>query len=154
MQCCIQCGSNKVENRDLSLCSTHNRERIKAERPVQVKERKPIAPISAKRAELLKDRRKAYAEVKKTQNKCACCGTTYDLTPSHVLTQKMFPLLSCLPRNVVVLCIEHHSTWEHDKASFCLHFPEVWNLKMEIMEELAPEYFQQFKQKHSQLFTL
>jgi len=152
MNACHVCGSNKVENRDLQLCATHNRERIKAERPVVVKERKPIAQISAKRADLLKDRAKAYAVVKKEQPRCACCGTTYRLTPSHVLSQAHFKEHIANARNIVTLCQTDHILWEHHKAQFALMFPDVWALKMGIMEELAPEYFQQFKVKHADLF--
>lgn len=121
---------------------------MKSEAPVMVKERKPLNPISAARALQLKTRQVAYREVKKTQNACACCGTVYELTPSHVLTQKKFPEHAANPVNIVVLCREHHDEWEHNKASFCLHFPNIWKVKMNIMQALAPDYFQQFKIKH------
>ncbi|MBC6988989.1 hypothetical protein [Hymenobacter sp. BT491] len=38
------------------------------------------------------------------------------------------------------------------KERFKLMFPDVWKLKMEIMQELAPEYYQQFQVKHPSLF--
>lgn len=143
------CGCTKVENRDLGLCASCNKSRRIGERPVLVKERKPIAPISASRTAALKVRAVAYREVKKRECKCRACGTTQLLTPSHVLTQKQFPQHAANPENIVVLCQRCHELWEHHKAVFRELCPEVWEVKMKIMQELEPAYYQQFKAKHN-----
>lgn len=152
MTTCTVCGSNKVENRDLGLCASHNKARLQAEKPVVAKERKPLNPISAKRADRLRDRAKGYKEVKKRPQRCACCGSPYFLTPSHVLSQRHFPEFAANPRNVVILCTVDHNTFEHAKEQFKLMFPDVWEEKMKIMQELAPQEFERFKIKHSSLF--
>lgn len=143
-----KCGSNKIENRDLCLCASCNRLNRASTSAVAVKERKSLAQVSPLRSVALKARQVAYKEVKKREDKCACCGTVYDLTPSHVLTQKKFPDHAADPFNVVVLCAEHHNEWEHDKASFRKNFPAVWERKMNIMQVLEPAYYEQFKAKH------
>lgn len=146
--CACACGCTKLENRDLRLCASCNKARIVGERPVLVKERKPIAPISASRTAACKVRAVAYREVKKTSTCCRACGTTQRLTPSHVLTQKQFPQHAANPANIVVLCQRCHDLWEHYKAAFRELCPEVWEAKMKIMQELEPAYYQQFKNKH------
>ena len=148
MQVC-PCGCIKIEHRELGLCGSCNRARIKAERPVVVKERKPIAKISTKRTAALKVRAVAYREVKLKQLCCAACGTRQNLTPSHVLTQKQFPQHRANPRNIVVLCGDRcHPLWEDNKTLFRELCPEVWQLKMSIMQELEPAYYRQFISKH------
>lgn len=146
---CRICGCSKLENRELDLCATHNQERIKAERPVAVKERKALNPISDKQKAKLKVRANGYREVKKQQDRCAHCGTTYRLTPSHVLTQKKFDRHRANPRNIVLLCPLAHDLWENNKTLFRELCPDVWDLKMHIMQELEPAYYLQFIGKHS-----
>ena len=66
---CNVCGSNKVENSELGLCATHNKERRDKENE-KVKVIKPIKKVSEKRAdELLK-----YPKLKKNflEHKMVC----------------------------------------------------------------------------------
>jgi hypothetical protein len=149
---CKVCGSNKVENRDQGLCATHNKERLRGERPIVEKERKGLRPVSVKQAEQLKERAKGYKEVLKRPQHCACCGDTRFLTPSHILSQGQFPQHRANPRNVVILCQIDHHTFEHYKDKFKLMFPAVWEEKMQIMQELEPQEYERFKAKHPTLF--
>lgn len=147
MRAC-KCGSLKIEHRELNLCASCNRLRRAGETLAIVKERKPLAQVSALRNVSLKVRQVAYKEVKAEQQSCAACGTKQRLTPSHVLTQKQFPRHAVNPANIVVLCQDCHCMWEHDKQAFRLTFPRAWEVKMNIMQELEPAFYQQFKTKH------
>lgn len=131
------------------LCASCNKARIVGERPVVVKERKPIAQVSAKRNAALVDRRKAYKSISLRVKCCEACGIQNDLTPSHVLTQKKFPQHAANPKNIVILCISCHHSWEHDKLGFRKDYPEVWQRKMDIMQALEPAYLEQLKLKYS-----
>ncbi|SDZ01802.1 hypothetical protein [Hymenobacter psychrophilus] len=144
-----RCGCPKLENRDLGLCATCNRIRRAGEATAVVKERKPLAQVSAVRSAGLKNRQVAYKEVKAEQKRCVACGTRQRLTPSHVLTQKKFPAHAANPQNIVVLCVNCHDLWENSKAVFRELCPEVWEIKMQIMQALEPAYYQQFKAKHA-----
>ncbi len=66
---CITCGSDKIENRELGLCGSCNKERRDKEnaRPKVVK---PVKKVSEKRAEELK----SYIKLKKQylEHKMAC----------------------------------------------------------------------------------
>lgn len=109
-----------------------------------------MAVMSAKRTVALKDRRVAYRQVKEVSTCCAACGTTRNLTPSHVLTQKQFPQHAANPLNIVVLCGDRcHPLWEHNKTLFRELCPQVWEIKMNIMQVLEPAYYLQFKDKHN-----
>jgi hypothetical protein len=144
-----ECGCNKLENRTLNLCGSCNQARIRAERPEVVKEKKPLNPISDKRKAALKKRAEGYREVLKITERCLGCGTTRNLTPSHVLTQKKFPLHAANPANIVPLCGDKcHPLWENNKQLFRELCPKVWDLKMHIMQELEPAYYLQFISKH------
>lgn len=143
-----KCGSLKIEHRELNLCASCNRLRRAGESFAVVKERKPIAQVSPLRNVMLKVRQVAYQEVKAEQKACAACGTKHRLTPSHVLTQKQFPRHAVNPVNIVVLCIACHDLWEHNKTLFRELCPEAWEVKMNIMQELEPAFYQQFKIKH------
>ncbi len=139
----------KLENRELSLCASCNRVRRAGQTVAVLKERRPLAQVSAVRNEMLKGRKAAYTEVKAEQpQQCAACGTKRRLTPSHVLTQKQFPQHAINPDNIVILCQDCHTTWEHDKQDFRLTFPDVWALKLTIMQALEPAFCEQFKLKH------
>jgi hypothetical protein len=94
--------------------------------------------------------RKAYKEAAETC--CAACGTYYQVTPSHCLTQKMFPQHRNDMRNVVWLCWPHHQLWENDKAGFKAAFPAIWQVKLDIMQALEPAYFELFQLKNPTLF--
>jgi hypothetical protein len=161
-----ECG-RKAENRDLGLCATHNRQRIKSERPAP--EQKPRAglkpgkgfstgstlrPISDKQRVREKEKAAAYAIVDADEESrfCVSCGETGGiLTHSHVLTDKQWPQHRANPRNILLECQECHTEWEHNK-SLAKQKHASWAVKMEIWEELEPRDFQRFKDKFPQLF--
>jgi hypothetical protein len=153
MAFCVRgCGSTKIENRDTGTCATCNKADRQAEKPVVVKERKGLKPVSDKRAKKLVSRAKAYKQVKEEQPCCACCGSRWRLTPSHVLSQGQFGRHMDNPCNLITLCQVDHNLWEHYKDKFAVMFPDVWNEKMKIMQELEPQEFERFKANHPNLF--
>jgi len=155
------CNSNKIENKEFCLCATHNKARIKSENPKESKparnglpqSRKPIRQVSSKQAVKNAQKAAAYAVVDATnEHWCVSCGEPNCLTHSHVLTEKQHEKHRANPENILLECQDCHYIWEHDKRTSCRIHPESWALKMEIMERLEPQYFQQFKNNYPDLF--
>lgn len=158
-----QCGA-KVENRDLGLCATCNKARVKAERsapvprtakPMQrvgiIGHRSALAPISAKMKVALSEKKKAYAVVDAGPRICCSCGGTDNLTHSHVLTVGRFPQHRANPANILLECMECHTVWEHDKSA-AKRVHASWAQKMAIMEMLEPAEFVRFRAWNPHLF--
>lgn len=146
MPCC-KCGGRHVEHRELQLCSSCNRARRAGENPLPVKAPKAIAAVSLHRAAALKVQKKAYATI--TAKCCEACGRPGKLDNSHVLTQKQFPQHRANPFNILKLCRDDHEMWEHKKLKFRAAYPEVWATSMHVMQELEPQYYEEFKVKHN-----
>lgn len=157
------CG-RKTENRDLGLCATHNKARLRAERPAPVpKERKSLttrqplnkravlAPISAKMKTALADKKKAYAVVDAGPQICCSCGDTNGLTHSHVLTVGQFPEHRANPANILLECQECHMIWEHNKP-LAKATQASWGQKMRIWAALEPQDFSRFQAFNPHLF--
>ena len=151
------CGSNKIENKDAGLCGTCNKARNKAERPaVAPRERKPLttrqpfanrstlAPISANMKQALAQKKKAYAVVDAGPQVCVSCGDTSNLTHSHVLTVGQFPQHRANPANILLECMDCHTTWEHNKP-LAKATQASWAQKMAIMQQLEPAEFARFQ---------
>jgi len=145
MPCC-KCDNLHVENRDLGLCSSCNRARRAGENPLPAKTPKAIAAVSPHRAAAMVVQKKAYATI--TAKCCEACGRPGKLDNSHVLTQHQFEVHRANPFNILKLCRECHDMWEHKKQKFQKQFPETWATSMHIMQELEPQYYEQFKLKH------
>lgn len=79
---------------------------------------------------------------------CLACGTSQQLTRSHILTQKAFPRHAANPQNVVTLCWADHCIWENEKARFARLYPDVWAEKLRRMKWLEPNYYALFRSKH------
>jgi hypothetical protein len=155
----VVCGA-KSENRELGLCATHNRARLKSEKPVAPKKvyqmpraTAPINPISSKKAVALRAKAKAYAVVDTGPRVCVSCGCTEQLTHSHVLTVGQFPEYEATPENILLECQPCHMVWEHDKHRAAREHAS-WGRKMAIMEALAPRYFARFQDKFPALFPV
>jgi hypothetical protein len=41
---------------------------------------------------------------------------------------------------MLVLCLEHHAVFEHDKTAFARDWPAVWAQKVAMMRALEPSY--------------
>lgn len=162
MHQCTVCGSLKVENKDLQLCATHNKERLKAAReqdnpkPVKIYTLKqtPIKQLSSKTS-----KRKAamVATQKKMREKgirwCETCGCTDSpLSHSHTLPEGEFPELASEQDNMVYECYGHsascHYIWENGSIEQKL---ELRTFKARIMYILntRPGYLERFILNHS-----
>lgn len=104
----------------------------------------PLKPVSEK----AKASRAAISKACPLAPHCAACGTTQQLTRSHILTQKQHPHQAANPLNVVTLCWEHHCSWENQKQAFRAQFPHVWNIKLSAMRQLNRSYYALFCLKH------
>lgn len=86
--------------------------------------------------------RATRAEVQKACPLAACCvacGTSQELTRSHILTVKMHPHQAANPLNVLTLCWPCHQIWENNKPRFRQLHPDAFALKMERMHALDPQ---------------
>lgn len=142
MLTCKICQSFKIENKELSLCATHNREQRKA-RPEKAKI-KPIAPISDKMKERIKRKKEAAAEAAKQRNLTGVCETCmvsrFFVCPSHTLSTKQFRHLEDDPNNIIFECYTCHNMYEHNKPLFAVTYPEAWKAKIKYIKSVHPEY--------------
>lgn len=147
-----ECGSTKIENKETSQCASCNKARRMAEKPPKTKKQYVgLKPVSAKKSIALAAKKRAYNEVDKLPQVCVSCGTTQNLTHSHVLTVKQFPQHEANPDNILIQCLSCHQTYENDKYTASQTQPS-WPLQMEIMQRLEPEYYEFFKVKYPALF--
>lgn len=113
----------------------------------------PLAKVSQKQSKVNSQKQKAYKVVKATEDPwCLACGSPHDLQPSHVLTQSGHKHLRAHPRNVVFLCVKCHPIWEDNKPEFARLYPAAFAVKMERMQELAPNYYVAFRGRYPHLF--
>jgi hypothetical protein len=141
MLTCKICGSFKIENKELALCATHNRERRKPE-PEKAKI-KPIVKLSPKMRIRLRKKAEMQAEAAKTRNTayCSTCKQRKQwLTWSHTLSVKQFPHLEADPENNEIECIQCHEMYEHNKPLFAVTYPEAWKKKLIYIKSVHPEY--------------
>ena len=125
------------------FCGTHNKEtrkRAKAkDAPKKPAYKIPTHSKTGARKEA--EKQKAYVIVKATQPHCCSnCGTTHDLTPSHVLPQGQWGTFAADPRNIILDCVECHNWWEHGTLEDCEQLSN-WKQRLDIIELLAPIYF-------------
>jgi hypothetical protein len=142
MLTCKICGSFKIENKELALCASHNRERRKPE-PVKAKI-KPIVKLSPKmRIRLRKKAEAATQAAKQRENNgyCETCGISrFYVAPSHTLSVKQFEHLEADQNNIVFECQECHHMYEHNKPLFSVTYPEAWKKKLAYIKTVHPEY--------------
>lgn len=79
---------------------------------------------------------------------CYACGSSRELTRSHILTQKQHPKQAANPLNVLTLCWPCHSTWENNKARFARDYPEAWAETLRRMQLVDPQAHAFFRLKH------
>lgn len=70
---------------------------------------------------------------------CVACGSSQQLTRSHILTVKQHPHQAANPANVLTLCWPCHCCWENNKNEFRMRYPATFALKMERMHALNPQ---------------
>jgi len=154
----------KAENRDLSLCATHNKQRIKDERPPPppkvYKGLQSKAVLSSRSTlRLVSDRQKgqnaaiarAYKVVDARPAICVSCGATSGLTHSHVLTRGKWEAHEDNPENILRECQECHTIWEHNKPQAKL-LHASWNQKIDIIKMLEPGYLRELQMKNAELW--
>ncbi|WP_345227974.1 hypothetical protein [Hymenobacter koreensis] len=114
----------------------------------------PLRPVSAKQRGAKGRLGNAYRVVDAGPRACFACGSSFQLTHSHTLTQKQFPRHAANPANVVLECIGCHALYEHNKAGYALRFPEAFAAKLATIRQLEPQYYALQALKHPNLFTV
>jgi hypothetical protein len=142
MLTCKICGSFKIENKELALCATHNRERRKPE--PEKANIKPIVKLSPKMRIRLRKKAEMQAQALKDRKNTGYCETCQQrkewLTWSHTLSVKQFPHLEADPENNIIECISCHTMYEHNKPLFSVTYPEAWKKKLAYIKSVHPEY--------------
>jgi hypothetical protein len=142
MLTCKICQSFKIENKDLALCATHNREHRK---PIPEKSKiKPIVKLSTKMRIRLRKKAEAAAKAAKQRQNNGLCETCQAsrlfVAPSHTLSTKQFQHLEAEPDNIIFECYECHNMYEHNKPLFAVTYPEAWKKKLQYIKSVHPEY--------------
>lgn len=101
---------------------------------------RPTKPLPARSVRQVANSKAIAAACPLAGTYCACCGSSYNLSRSHALTRKQFPQHAANPNNMLVLCIEHHMVFEHNKLVFAQKWPAVWAKKVAMMRALEPSY--------------
>jgi len=98
--------------------------------------------------------RVAYRQVDEESNgRCLGCGGTWFLTHSHCYSQKQHPAHRNDPRNILILCVNCHPTFEHNKPRFRRVCPDAWEETLVRMEEVDSIAFHRFRTLNPHLFT-
>lgn len=95
------------------LCDEH-----KELKQYQSKEKKKsrLNPISKAQRKSLDNKKKAYEYMKKNKAQvCTGCGTTENLTHSHLIPISQRKDLEANLVNLTYHCMDCHTIWEHDK---------------------------------------
>lgn len=145
---CKSCGNKTVENYELKLCASCNKERRKP--PVKPKPRTPIKPISTKKATALAKLNKT--KVKKREEGifyCEGCGSSsLPLSHSHILSVGMFPELEADPNNIVYECYGYKGSCHEITETGSLELQETlsnWPKKLKYILKHAPEQLEKIK---------
>jgi 5-methylcytosine-specific restriction endonuclease McrA len=142
-----KCGSNKIENRDLSLCATCNAKRRKpAKRTVTVYE---IPKQSEKKKVRESKLAKVRQEKKKQVKYCETCGKTgVTLTYSHILSVKQYPEYESNKENALLECMPCHHTYEHGTLEEKMK-QSTWNRKLAFILANEPQHWNKMQLKSS-----
>lgn len=157
MQVC-KCGSFKIENKDLSLCSVCNRERRKAEAPqkpqkVYELKRTEIKAVSTKKAAALSRKHKTQQEMaKKDIRWCETCGRAdRPLSHSHVLSVGQYPQFEAVAENQIYECFGSrdscHDVWENGTLEQKME-QSTWQRKIDVIMKLQPKHFNKIMLKN------
>lgn len=109
----------------------------------------PLNKVSKSQAKVKQQQAACYAEVKAASSgRCEGCGGTWFLTPSHILSQKQFSQHRNNPLNVLILCVNCHSCYEHNKRKFSQECPAAWALTLERMQAVDTNAYAVFLLNH------
>lgn len=84
---------------------------------------------------------------------CLGCRGTWFLTPSHCWSQKHYPQHRANPRNILILCVNCHDSFENNKLKFRRVCPVAWAETLRRMEEVDGPAFRRFQTLNPHLFS-
>jgi len=154
MFCKCGCGSTKIENRDLGLCATSNKARLKAEKEPKPKKvytlkQTPIKQVSTKKAAAIRIKEKAQKEMRKQNIRyCETCGDPghRPLSHSHILPVGQFPQFEATIENQLYECYGDSDSCHniYEVGDFLqVYAQSTFSRKVKVMHKLAPEYLRQ-----------
>lgn len=146
--CCKSCGNKAVENRDLMLCSSCNRQRRKP--PVKPKKRTPIRAVSAKKASALTKLAKTKVKMRESEIRyCTGCGCSdKPLSHSHTLPVGQYPDLESDLENLNYECYGYNGSCHEITETGDLEMQESlsnWPKKLAYILRVKPEYLEKIK---------
>lgn len=138
---CAICMASKAKTTRATALKEAKQANVRA----KVKERKgtatAILQVSKKQAGINAELSRIKKELVADNGKCLACGTAHNLTLSHVISRKHKAFVTD-PLNLVLLCMEDHMLFEHDKSTFALYHPLAWNEKLERAKQLDNTAYQ------------
>lgn len=152
MQVC-KCGSFKIENKDLSLCASCNKARLKADKPaapakVYTLKRSKLKPQSAKGAAATAAKIKTQKAMREQGVRwCETCGRTgIPLSHSHIIPVGQYKQFEDVAENQIYECFGSpgtcHEIWEHGTMEQRMA-QATFDRKIKVIARLCPQYLEQ-----------
>jgi len=143
---CFSCGDIK----EVSLIGgSQHCERCKPADRVKKKtelKRSPIKKISKKEAKNISNKKKAYKVREETRDKvCTGCGSTQNLSHSHLVPVGQNKSLESMPSNITYHCLSIgdkigcHDIWEHDREG--RKYLKDYKRNLDIIKKIDYDYY-------------
>lgn len=147
---CVSCGNLAIEQRDLKLCASCNRERRKP--PVKLKPKQAIKPVSTKKAQALAKLAKTKVLKREEGTRhCEGCGCTdKPLSHSHILSVGQFPQYESDPANITYECYGYSGSCHEITETGTIEIQEKlanWPKKLRYILKHAPEQLEKIKMR-------
>jgi 5-methylcytosine-specific restriction endonuclease McrA len=147
---CVLCYQSKAKNSRTSERETQKQESIKAKQKDTAKGSKTaIKQVSKKQAAINAEKSRIKQRMQAACNVCFTCESAKGETLSHIITAKN-KAFELLPLNLVLLCMDCHYLYEHDKRNFAILYPLSWQLKLDRAKRISTEHYQKLKAKGEQ----
>jgi hypothetical protein len=105
-----------------------------------------IKQVSTKQASINSELSKIKQALVQDAPFCIACKESDSLTLSHCISRKHQRYVTDI-RNVVLLCMDCHQLFEHDKKVFAAYYPLAWDEKLERVKALSSEHFEKLLNK-------
>lgn len=116
---CSECDCGKkrlIVNKHYYLCEIKNKQRLQSQKQHKIKQNNKVNINNNKKQNSLKKAAQIalYKEIERTRdNICESCGTTQNLTHSHIIPKSIRSDLGLEITNIIYQCINCHTIWEH-----------------------------------------
>jgi hypothetical protein len=155
---CSMCGRMRpIVNKKYTCCDKCNHFRLNANKPKPAPKIKKTRPHSKSReqAEIDKQLRLVYEEIaREREHVCTGCGTTRNLSHSHLISRGKRRDLICNKQNIKYHCLSTpdrvgcHQIWESDAERRILM--NDYEENMVIIKELDPQEYEMLRWKEEE----